>query len=231
MKKKLIILASLAALFFLSCKKYREIKSDVNNDLYIFGKLQIQDSINDNGILKPFLRQAPVTLSYKHAPSQILYTTTSDTSGFFSFLNLTKGAEYVVAAKTETGSGDFKALFTSKTEVLLDVNNNSLTPTLLFDNAQQNGVLYTIKDDLTNGLISGCHTCFFSSQQLFLRDTCDYGLFTIPSNSNGLVLKTNLQPGKYYVLFKKQAGSLLLRSSDVIDIPQSGIIRREIKLF
>lgn len=230
MKKTLITSAILVITIF-SCKKYSDIKSDVNDSLYIYGRLYIQDSINDNGTAKPLLKETPVSLSYKNDPANVLYTTKTNNDGYFSFLNLTKGVEYTISAETETGTGDFKALFSSKTDVLLDVTKNSLTPTLKFDNSKQNGVLFTIKDNLTNGNISGCSTCFFASQQLWLKDSCDYGLFTIPSNTNGLVLKTNLQPGRYYVLFKKQAGSLLLKSNDIIDITPGGVIRKEIKLF
>ena len=193
--------------------------------------MYIQDSINDNGTTKPLLKETPVSISYKNDPVKILYTTKTNSEGYFSFLNLTKGAEYTILAETETGTDNFKALFSSKTEVLLDATKNSLAPVLTFDNTKRNGVLYTIKDNLTNGLISGCNTCFFSSLQLAQKDTCDYGLFTIPSNMNGLVLKTNLQPGRYYVLFKKDAGILKLRATDILDVTPSGIIRKEIKLF
>ncbi len=215
---------------FVSCKKYRSIESDVNNSLYVFGKLYIRDSINDNGLIKPLQKEITVTISYKNS-SNILYSTKSNTEGVFNFLNLTKGVEYTIAAETETGTGDFKALFSHKKDTLLDDSKNGLVLTLLFDTSKQNGVLYTIKDNLTNGLISGCNTCFFSSLQLAQKDTCDYGLFTIPSNTNGYVLKTNLQPGRYYVLFKKDAGVLKLRATDVLDVTPSGIIRKEIKLF
>jgi hypothetical protein len=231
MKKRLITLSFFITIITISCKKYSEIQSDVNDGLYIYGRLFIQDSINDNGNIKPLLKETSVVISYKNDPSKVLYTTKTSIDGYFSFLNLTKGVEYTVKAETETGTDSFKALFSSQTDTLLDETKNSLAPVLKFDYNKQNGVLYTIKDNLTNGLINGCNACFFSSQQLAAKDSCEYSLFSIPSNTNGMVLKTNLLPGRYYVLFKKQAGTLLLKSSDVIDITTSGIIRKEIKLF
>ena len=229
--KKTLILFILLFTIAVSCKKYSTIKSDVNDNLYIYGRLYIKDSINDNGISKPLLKETLVNLSYKADPLKIIYTAKTNTEGYFSFLNLTRGAEYIIAAETETGTGDFKALFSIKTTVVMDTIKNSLTPVLNLDEIKQNGVLYTIKDNLSNGLINGCNTCFFSSQQLAAKDSCEFSLFTIPSNTKGLVLKTNLLPGRYYVLFKKQAGSLLLKSSDIIDITTNGLIKKEIKLF
>lgn len=231
MKKILITIALLVTIITISCKKYSEIQSDVKDGLYIYGRLYIQDSINDNGATRPLLKEVTVTISYKNDSTKILYTTKTNSDGYFSFLNLSKGVEYSVKAETETGIDSFKALFSTKTDVLLDETKNSLTLVLTFDYNKQNGVLYSIKDNLTNGIINGCNTCFFSSQQLALKDSCEYSLFTIPSNTNGFVLKTNLVPGRYYVLFKKQAGTLLLKSSDVIDITPTGIIRKEIKIF
>ncbi|MEO7306119.1 MAG: hypothetical protein ABIR78_07365 [Ferruginibacter sp.] len=232
MKKTIIILLHLLIIIvIISCKKYSNIQSDVNNDLYIFGRLHIQDSINDNGTTRPLLKEIPVSISYNNNPAKILYTSKTSADGYFSFLNLTKGAEYIISAETETGTGDFKTIFSVKTNILLDNTKNSLTPILLFDDTKQTGVLFTIKDNASQGLISGCNTCFFSSRQLWLTDTCANSLFTVVSNANGLALKTNMLPGKYYLLFQKQAGSLLLTARDSVIINPAGIIRKDIKLF
>jgi hypothetical protein len=228
MKKIVILFFTLTII--ISCKKYSEIKSDVNDNLYIYGRLHLQDSINDIGSVKPLLKEVTVNLSYKKEPSKIIYTTKANTEGYFSFLNLTKGEEYIVAAETENGTGDFKALFSTKTNVLLNTTQNSLAPILTLDNEKQNGVLFTIKDDLTRGLIGGCNICFFSSRQLWQTDTCVNSLFNTASNTNGVSFKSNVLPGKYYLLFKKQIGSVWLQAKDSVNIIEKGVVNKEIIL-
>ncbi|MFZ1784044.1 MAG: hypothetical protein WAU23_02485 [Ferruginibacter sp.] len=232
MKQKIITLAGwLMLLMLFGCAKYKSTQSDVNDSLYIFGRLFIQDSINDNGTTRPLLKETPITISYKSSPDKILYSAKAGADGYFSFLNLTKGAEYIISAETETGSDDFKAPFSVKTDIVLNDTKNDLAPVLLFDDTKKNGMLFTIRDNASQGIISGCNACFFSSKQLWLTDTCANSLFTVVSNNNGLVLKTNILPGKYYLLFQKQAGSLLLSARDSVIVNQTGIIRKDIQLF
>lgn len=229
--KKITLISFLSILIITSCNKYDHLKSDVSDNLYLYGRLYLQDSINDNGSAKPILAETMVKLSYKSDISNILYTTKTNTDGYFTFLNLTKDSTYSILAETTTGSGDNKLIFSVNYDVMMDKSQKNVTPVLFLDNNKQNGVLFRIKEKASLGAISGCNTCFFSSRQLWLKDTCDYGLFSsIPSNTNGYVIKTNLFPGTYYLLFKKNIGTSVLKSTDSINVSSSGISKKDILL-
>lgn len=231
MKKIFFIITAITAFIF-SCKKYEKIKSDADNKLYINGRLFILDSIIDNSTVKPLLKEVNIAITYKGDTNNILYVTKTDKDGYFTFTNLKQGNEYTIIAETEIGDGDFKLLYSTQKNVLVNESKNNVTPLLAVDETKQNGVLFTIRDNASLGLINDCKTCFFSSRQLWQRDTCDFGLFSIQSNANGKVVKTNLIPGtKYYVLFKKQAGSLLLKNSDSVIVNNKGLIRMDIKMY
>ncbi|HSY60894.1 MAG TPA: hypothetical protein VK796_03410, partial [Cytophaga sp.] len=75
---KKTILAAIALMTILSCKKYGEIKSDSDSRLYIYGRLFIQDDINDNGIVKPLQKEITVSLTYTADPTNVLKTTKSN---------------------------------------------------------------------------------------------------------------------------------------------------------
>ena len=86
MKKVLITITLLVTIITISCKKYGDIQSDVKDGLYIYGRLFIQDSINDNGTTRTLLKETSVTISYKNDSTKILYTTKTNSDGYFSFL-------------------------------------------------------------------------------------------------------------------------------------------------
>jgi hypothetical protein len=46
----------------------------------------------------------------------------------------------------------------------------------------------------------------------------------VTTNERGLGIKINVLPGKYYLLFKKQAGTLKLNHADSIEIAAKGIV-------
>ena len=143
--KKLIALFFTVSLIVMSCKKYNEITSDTDGNLYIYGRLFIQDSVNDNGTIKPLLKVASVSLTYEDDNSRILFTTNSDSNGYFTFPNLKKNAAYSILAETKTGTGSFELLYSAKKDVTLANLKTDITPLLKIYNANQNGVLYTIR--------------------------------------------------------------------------------------
>ncbi len=227
--RKFLFSLFILTLVLTACEKYKTIRNDADSKLFIYGRLFIQDSINDNGVEKPLAKEVDVFLRYKNDSANFLNKVKTDAQGYFTFKNLVQGKTYIVSTSTETGEGDFKVSFAGESEVLLNESKEDCTPVLKFDRKSQNGVFYTIKDN-TGGLINDCEACFFSSRQIWLRDTCSFGLLSIKSNTKGMAIKTNLLPGKYYLLFKKQAGALLLQHKDSIDIQAKGILERGITL-
>lgn len=219
--KKMIIPILAVLMIAAACKKYNSLPSDAESDLYIYGRLFIRDSLNDNGAVRPLNKQADLTLTYKSDTSKVLYTTQSSADGYFKFQNLKKET-YIVSAKVDKGENDFKVFYTGADTVQLDVSKTNSTPILTLDRTGQNGVLFTVRDT-TGGYINATQICFFSSKQLWNRDTCNYSLFSITTNEKGQAVKTNILPGLYYILLKRQAGSLLLQRRDSIIVPAKGI--------
>src|SRR5260221_8230901 len=118
--KKLIVSLTIISFAVLACKKYNQIQSDADSKLYIYGRVFIEDSINDNGIIKPLLKATPLSISYKNDSAIILKTTITSDSGYFSFSNMKKDAEYIITAQAETGTGDSKVFFSDSVDILLN---------------------------------------------------------------------------------------------------------------
>jgi len=228
--KKYIVFLLAAFVVSGSCHKYDGLKSDAIGNLYFYGRLFIRDSVLDNGIPKPLLAETPIQLTYSSDTSQVLFSTKTTADGYFTFLNLTPDTHYTILAETTVGADSFKSLYSVSQDILADVSKSNLTPLLQLDNKKQNGVLYTVRDLSTKGLITGCNVCFFSSPLIYQKDSCEYASFSLATNTNGKVLKTNLSPGRYYVLFKKAAGTLLLNTKDTLAVPNVGIVRKDIFL-
>ena len=236
MKKIILItIVSVVLIAFYSCKKYNEFKETPIGNLYVYGRLFIQDSINDNGIVKPSTGNVVVKLSLKSDSTNIIDTTTTNSDGYFTFSNL-DSKDYIINAEVEKPSAntsltDSKLLFSTRVNVTLNNSSvNNLTPVLLLDNVKQNGVVFTVMDDATRGRINECDICFFSSKLLWQKDSCQYSQFTIKSNLNGIAYKTNLLSGKYYFIAKRVAGSLVLKNRDSIQIESNNVIRQNLLL-
>ena len=238
MKKRILLATlSLILLSFYSCKKYNDLKDNGTpiGSLYVYGRLFIQDSVNDIGIIKPLSGNTIVKLSLRQDSLNIIDTTTTNIDGYFIFSNLAS-KDYIISAEVEKASTnssltDSKLIFSTSVNIsLANTSINNVTPVLLLDNAKQNGAVFTVMDDATKGRINDCEICFFSSKLLWQKDSCQYSQFTIKSNVNGIAYKTNLMPGKYYYISKKVAGSLVLKNKDSVKIENTRIVRKDLFL-
>jgi hypothetical protein len=228
--KKIIVSLTIISFAVLACKKYNQIQSDADSKLYIYGRVFVEDSINDNGIIKPLLKVTPISISYKNDSVAILKTTNTSDSGYFSFSNMKKDAEYVIIAQAETGSGDSKVFFSGSVNVLLNESKTNITPLLKLDNSKQNGIHLIVLDN-TGGKISNITAWVFNNPSLFAADTSAGKIFDMVTNPYGVSNKFNISQGRYFLRIKTRIGNIDLKGEGVIDIENTGIKTLVITVF
>lgn len=82
---------------------------------------------------------------------------------------------------------------------------------------ERNGFTITVMDD-AGMRIPNVQLCFFTSRQLFLRDTCQGQNFSVVADMNGDAIKYDILPGKYYIFSELQFPNFSLVARDSIII-------------
>jgi hypothetical protein len=93
-----------------------------------------------------------------------------------------------------------------------------------YDATRQNGFLLRLKD-ASGGLIPGGIVRVYTSADLAMLDNATAAIASLSSNNQGVVYKTNLPPGPYYINAQKKIDTVTLqRMAKLITLNASGIV-------
>lgn len=143
--------------------------------------------------------------------SQATYSLVTDTFGRASKFNIPPGKYYFYSTLTVNNQAyDVR-------DSMVITNKVEFDTLRLRSRGEKNGFYITVLDD-AGMRIPNVQLCFFTSQQLFLRDTCQGQNFSVTADSNGDAIKYDLMPGKYYIFSELNYPNFSLVARDSIII-------------
>lgn len=227
-----MILFVIVAIVFLCCNKYKDLKS-VNEagDLYLRGRVMIENDISGNGLLKP-AANASIRIGITSDSGNYIYASESDAEGYFTFTGLSKGKQYFINVnKAVTEQGEYLQFLGDSSIILQASSNDLLIPLKL--STKQNLVVYTVTDETGQGIINDCHAYFFESATVaFYDSTGTNSLFDRTTNLQGNAIKTELTRGQtYYVIFRRKINdSTFLKAIDTLNYTTGTLYRDSIRV-
>ena len=217
MKRELFAIAMIL-LVFVTCSKYKSQPDDTSQNGDIRGRLFLYDTITGSYTdILPVKSQA-VTISYDTAANtnNFLYSTQSDTAGYFVFNNLLNDHKYRLHYQ-QTING---IIYTADTLVL--EGNESISLISGVSTTLNNGIAY-IFTDAQGGRVPGINVCAFTSPVLGAADTCAGSSFQLPpSDASGRTYKFDVRPGIYYNFISANYPNFVVRKHDQDTVTASG---------
>ncbi len=199
----------------ISCEKIED--GDLSGSEKVIGRLFINDPLTN---LTTDVPQAgkKLTIRYEDSPDPVnyLFSTTSDTNGYFEFANLKENRQYIIKYQ-ETISGTIY-----EDSVSVTAPNNKVVLTGKVATSKQSGVLVEIRD-FSGNLLKDATVCVFTSDSNigYLNGTCDGSIFQLKTNSAGKASLFGLAAGTYYLFATKTFGEVELISRTKVDIAKS----------
>ncbi len=195
MKNKITSILFCAIAAIACTKKERE------EDLYIRGRLFLTDTIILNKTDSP-LAGKKVLLSEDNGDTlNYLYSTTTDTDGYFIFDLINDGKNNFVVRFEESINGN---IYTGKVNTAKG-QTNVLMPARL-NTIKQNGFYGRTKDILGGGM-PNTTVSIYNSLVLANLNINSGAVETLTTDNTGRFYKTRIAPGTYYLRAKKTVGT------------------------
>lgn len=205
---------------FIGCDKYKDSGDDLSGELYFRGRAFVANDRFNNEIKA--LSGKTIRVGYAiDSTINYLFTTTSDSDGYFLFENLKKDQPYIFFGEYEEDG----TKLTGRLDTVFSASVDSSRLIFRLSN-QQNGVIYTVSD-VSGGYVNNANVCFFTSG-VGANEDCLNHSYQTTSNTYGKASIFNIPPSTYHVFFKAKFGTLTLKATDVITIGTTGIIRKNI---
>lgn len=219
------LLTGLTLCLFSGCKD--PAYDDLSGDRTVKGKVTIAllNSYKEPEVLK----NKEIFIQYSEkGETDYLYSVKSDSNGNFTFNNL-KQNEYVIF--TSETRDNFKYYFSSKITPSI---NQTLNVILSIDSIKQNLIKIRTTDE-NNESLPKCKILMYTSKLIAEADTAfagTGGILTDSSNTSGLLIKNNLNPGKYYLKSELKLKDKTLRTSTIYEtsLSKSGISKIDVML-
>ena len=222
------VISILFAIFYMSCKKQG---NQLNNDNLqgggsIAGRLGYIDLYNGDSSIK-YLGNKKVKIAFYPSDTlNYLYSTTTDSDGYFSFTNVAN-REYDIFFEDSINN----ILYTA---IVKDSTRNNKVSLLAYPNTKrQNGVYLTTKDNL-GGILTNTNVVLYSNKILYnddsINNTTQNKSFSITTNPNGAGIKYNIPKGKYYCKALYTLSSVSLVGYGEINVDNNGISQLPITL-
>jgi len=216
--KYAIFIISIFALF-ITCKKYKAQSDDVSQNGMIRGRLFLYDTVTASYIDYLPVKSSAITLAYDTggaANLNYLYSTNTDTAGYFVFNNLLAGKQYRLYFQ-QTNNG---IVYTAETSVVTGDVEIPLVAGV--STTLNNGIAY-IFEDANGNRVPGVNACSFTSQLLATGDTCAGSSFQLPAaDSYGRTYKFDVMPGVYYNYISVDYPGLVVKKYDSVHVNASG---------
>jgi hypothetical protein len=213
-------------LLFITCKKYKAESDDVSQDGIIRGRLFLYDTVTGSYIDQAPVKSSVITIAYDTSADDLnyLYSTNTDTAGYFVFNNLLAGKKYHLYYQ-QTINGIIYTADTSVVTGAVDIPLVAGVSTTL-----NNGIAYIFKD--ANGQrVPGVNACSFTSQILATGDTCAGSSFQLPaSDPYGRTYKFDVMPGIYYNYIYVDYPNFTVKKYDTVLVGVSGFRIKPITL-
>jgi len=222
---RIITIATFVLLLIMACKKGIE-----HDKQYIRGRIFIQDTITSNkGIvsidkkLKVLLSKAGDTLNY-------MYSTYTDSEGYFTFDLLSDdNTAYIVSATDTITSNNVKYFYHGKETV--SRGDKEAKVILQLDQSAQNGFILYLKDPL-NEKLPNVRLFVFNNSTLATSNDTASAIIKLWSNNNGQVFQFNLSAGDYFMNAEKISDTVMYqRIGKKITINQQGFVVDSMMLF
>ena len=230
-----IIFSTLTILTLIAgCKKYTNAPDDLGGQNYIRGRVFFADTLDYDlksvNFTNNYLPGATIYLAYADS-NNFIYSVSADQNGYFTFANL-KNQQYWIYADTVL---DSLVHYSSYEPVTLNNNSPDTIALVVYPSqAQQNGVLYIVKDSANTGFLTGASVCLFNSPAVFQHamatDSCTGCNYSALTNGAGRAWQLNMAPGFYNVLLTFQLGASTKTATDTITVGPTGIIERMVNL-
>ncbi|HEY0065738.1 MAG TPA: hypothetical protein VGB46_00195 [Flavisolibacter sp.] len=143
--------------------------------------------------------------------AQATYSLITDTFGRASRFNVPPGKYYFYSTLTVNNHA-----YEVKDSMVV-TNKVEFDTLRLRSRGERNGFFITVMDD-AGMRVPNVQLCFFTSRQLFLRDTCQGQNFSVNADTNGDAIKYDLMPGKYYIFSELNYPNFSLVARDSIII-------------
>ncbi len=157
---------------------------------------------------------------------KIFDMTTDNVHGVSNRFNIPAG-RYYLRVKTKIGSIEFKG------EGITDIENIGIKTLVIIINRVsniRNGFQLLILDSLSTP-VNNVQVYGYRSKSVFLIDSANANsIFTLSSNSAGQASLYNIDSARYYLRTVKQVGNTVFRSMDSVDVNNSAITNKTIRL-
>ncbi|MDN3548904.1 hypothetical protein [Mucilaginibacter aquaedulcis] len=228
MKKILISAAAIMLLLVIACSKYNTFKdsSPTGVPAYLFGKLQLTDTLSQNVIDKPLASKTVyICFSENYDGLNFLYSTTTDADGYFKFTQLNSAKTYIVFYKEVTTTATFIAQ-----SAALQLPQEKYVLQASLQQTDQTGLLATIQDEKGNPL-KGAALCFGASPVAMRTGVCDGSNYSgISSDELGHASVFNVTPNTYYALAKLTINNVVYSDTAKIVITARNLLSKTFKL-
>jgi hypothetical protein len=229
MKKIFIILPIFMVMVWLACSKYKHTPDDIpgRTATFLRGRLFLYDSITGNYDTVPLGKQL-VSIGYAASPNPLnyVYTTMTDSLGYFIFQNLDSTESYHLNF-TSTDSNYLVYM----ADTILKPGSDSLAFVAYPSFEMNNGVLYhfvTAQD--TNGAVAGVTACIFSNAAVVSDTSCTGSTWSLTSDQYGRASLFHVLQGTYYTRVHVDFPSLDTTLIDTLTIPATGLVVKKIHL-
>lgn len=188
-----------AILIFFSCHKS---SNDFKGNGTLRGRLSYLNKFNGQSIAKPLAGKKVKLAYYPSDTLNFLYSTVTDSAGYFSFTRVDERKEYDIFFQDSVESMPYVAFVTRRP------NNDTITLLATTDMTVQNGLFVQVEDN--NGQKLGpVGICVFNNQTLAEADTCNGSIFKMNADMNGQAVRYNVASGTYYFRARVKIGKII----------------------
>lgn len=206
------------------CNKYNKAPNDLGGSLYISGRAFELNNYAMDSLYTPLANHLIEIKSLNDPTSNFIYSTYSDSSGNFTFTNITMDSSYQVLATDTMNNIQFSG---SLNFSVVNASIGNVVLVLLVDTTLQNGFVYTATDSLTN-IIPGVRLCVVANPVIAMIDTdttCLGDIFQGMTNSFGKVSDFNMHAATYSAIFYGYFNGITYKATRTLTINPVGVFR------
>jgi hypothetical protein len=212
---------------FTTCTEEISTHTDIGDE-YIAGQLRLRLPDDSDPLGAP-LPGARINLYDAADPDTVnyLFSTTTDTEGFFTFTVLTSGTEYVLRYRDSIDNTLYAA---TSAPSLVGTDSLALIATLATN--RQTGIQLRVLGP-SGRPATGVKSCFYRDTTIANAvdsSSCVGADFVLTSGAGGKVADYGMPAGEYTVLSSLDVGKQRWRSRDTLTVPPSRVIEASVRL-